>query len=155
MKNVDLFEWSAEIRTLILIVLFALVGGMLFQSYLLFFSVGVSIAALWYLFQLSKLKHSLQDNAEVEATLDTGLLPGLGREIAHLQQSMLEQERYNTQVVSLFRKAFEVFPDAVMILRPDWHIRWCNRAAREMFALDPDSEVFGSLVEEAGHPVLK
>jgi two-component system phosphate regulon sensor histidine kinase PhoR len=154
-NKVDLFEWSAEIRTLLLLVLFTLAGGLLFQSYLIFFSIGVSAVAFWYLFQLWDLKSRLQEDEVVPATKELGLLPGLSRQIASLHQRVQEQERYNAQVVSLFRKAFEAFPDAVMILRPDWHIRWCNRAGREMFDLDLQNEVFGSLVEEVGHPVLK
>jgi two-component system phosphate regulon sensor histidine kinase PhoR len=153
--KLDLSEWSAEIRMTILLVLFTLAGGALFESYLLSFAAGITALVAWYLFQLWSLKRRLQDDAEVEDSLDSGLLPGLSRQIAALQKRVHEQERYNTQVVLLFRKAFEAFPDAVMILRPDWNIRWCNRAGREMFGLDPENEILGSLVDEAGHPVLK
>ncbi len=151
----DLSGWYGEIRILFLLVIFALAGGIFFQSYLLFFAIGVVFIVCWYLFQLWSLRRKLDAGSEVAATQNSGLLSGLSKQIASLQQRVNEQERYNTQVVSLFRKAFEAFPDAVMILRPDWHIRWCNRAGREMFGLDPENESVGSLVEEVGHPVLE
>ncbi len=151
----DLSGWYGEIRILFLLVIFALAGGIFFQSYLLFFAIGVVFIVCWYLFQLWSLRRKLDAGSEVAATQNSGLLSGLSKQIASLQQRVNEQERYNTQVVSLFRKAFEAFPDAVMILRPDWHIRWCNRAGRKMFGLDPENESFGSLVEEVGHPVLE
>lgn len=151
----ELSGWSTEIRNFILLALFTLAGGLLFQTYLLFFAIGVSALVIWYLLQLSSIRSKLQGDVELSATHDSGLLPGLSRQITTLQQRVREQEQYNTQVVSLFRKAFEAFPDAVMILRPNWQIRWCNRAGREMFGLDPESEIIGSLVDETGHPVLQ
>jgi two-component system phosphate regulon sensor histidine kinase PhoR len=154
MDKVELSEWSSEIRNLILLALFTLVGGLLFQSYLLFFAIGAGAALIWYLFQLSSIRAKLRDNIELNVNHDSGLLPDLSRQIVALQQRVHEQERYNTQVVSLFRKAFEAFPDAVMILRPNWQIRWCNRAGREMFGLDLENDAFGSLVDEVGHPIL-
>ncbi len=154
-EEVELSGWSAEIRNLILLALFTLAGELLFQTYLLFFAIGVSALVIWYLLQLSSIRSKLQGDAELSATHGSGLLPGLSRQISTLQQRVREQEQYNTQVVSLFRKAFEAFPDAVMILRPNWQIRWCNRAGREMFGLDPESENIGSLIDETGHPVLQ
>jgi two-component system phosphate regulon sensor histidine kinase PhoR len=154
-KKVDLSEWSAEIRNLFLLAMFTLAGGLLFQAYLLSFAIGVSAALIWYLFQLSSIRANLRDDKELSLTHDSGLVPDLSQQLLALQQRVHEQERYNTQVVSLFRKAFEAFPDAVMILRPDWQIRWCNGAGREMFGLDPENEIVGSLIDEAGHPVLK
>jgi two-component system phosphate regulon sensor histidine kinase PhoR len=148
-------DWSAEIRNLILLTLFTIVGGLLFHSYLLFFAIGVSLALVRYLFQLATIRTKLREDIELSANHDLGILPGLRRHIADLQQRVHEQERYNTQVVSLFRKAFEAFPDAVMILRPNWEIVWCNRAGRDMFGLDQGNDALGSLVDEVGHPVLR
>lgn len=155
MSRPDLYEWFAEIRVIIFLALFALAGGMLFQAYLLSFAVGAVIAIGWYLYRIWGLNRCLAAGEEVAVTEGSGLIAGLARHIADLQRRVQEQERYNSQVVALFRKAFEAFPDAVMLLRPDWRIRWCNRAGREMFALDPDSESFGTLIEEVGHPVLE
>ncbi len=151
----DLSEWYGEIRVLFLIILVALVGGMLFQSYLIFLTAGLVFAMGWYLFQIWKLSRMLATGVGVSASKESGVIPGLARHIADLQQRAHDQERYNTQVVSMFRNAFEAFPDAVMLLWPDWQIRWCNRAGREIFGLDPEDERLGSLVEKAGHPVLE
>lgn len=148
-------DWSAEIRNLILLSLFTIVGGLLFHSYLLFFAIGASLALVWYLFQLATIRTKLREDIELSANHDLGILPGLSRHIADLQQRVHEQERYNTQVVSMFGKAFEAFPDAVMILRPNWQILWCNRAGRDMFGLDQGNDALGSLVDEVGHPVLR
>lgn len=154
-RRVDLSEWFAEISASVLLLLFVVVGGFLFQSYLLFLVIGMAMLVGWYLFQIWSLNRRLLADVGLMVTSKSGLIPGLERSIADLQRRVHEQERYNTQVVSLFRKAFEAFPDAVMILRPDWHIRWCNQAGREMFGLDSESEIFGSLVEQVGHPVLE
>ncbi len=155
MGRIDPSKWYTEIRTISLLALFTLLGGMFFQSHLLFFTIGVVCVALWYLFRIFTLGRKLAAGEEVPVIRASGLIEGIGRSIADLQHRVREQERYNTQMVSLFRKAFEAFPDAVMLLRPDWSIRWCNRTGREMFGLDPESENFGSLVEEVGHPVLE
>ncbi len=153
--GLDLSKWYSEIRNVILLVLFSLAGGVWFQSYLLFFVIGLAVTFCWYLFQIWDLNRRLAVESEIGTTGRSGLITGLARRISVLQQRAQEQERYNTQVVSLFRKAFEAFPDAVMILRPDWQIRWCNLAGRRMFGLDPENESFGSLIDEVGHPVLE
>jgi len=153
--RVDLSEWFSEISVFILLLLFVVVGGLLFQSYLLFFAVGMAVLTGRYLYQIWDLNRKVASDVGLMRTNGSGLIPTLERTIADLQRRVHEQERYNTQVVSMFRKAFEAFPDAVMILRPDWQICWCNRAGREMFGLDSESELFGSLVEEVGHPVLE
>jgi len=153
--RVDLSEWFAEITASVLLLLFVVVGGVLFQSYMLSLVVGLAMLVGWYLFKIWSLNRRVAASTGLVATSGSGLISTLERGITDLQQRLYEQERYNTQVVSLFRKAFEAFPDAVMILRPDWHIRWCNQASREMFGLDPEGDNFGSLVEQVDHPVLE
>ncbi len=155
MKRIDLSGWDTEIKVLVLLSLFTLFGGMSFHSYLLFLVVGVVCVALWYLFWVWRLGRGMAAGEEVAVPQGSGLIQVVGRGIADLQHRVREQERYNTQVVSLFRKAFEAFPDAVMLLRPDWSIRWCNRTGRDMFGLDQEGEGFGSLLQEVGHPVLE
>ncbi len=153
--RVDFSEWFAEITASVLLLLFVVVGGLLFQSYMLSLVIGLAILVGWYLFKVWSLTRRLAASTSLVKSNGSGLISTLERGIANLQQRLYEQERYNTQVVSLFRKAFEAFPDAVMILRPDWHIRWCNQAGREMFGLESQGEEFGSLVELVGHPVLE
>ncbi len=151
----NLSEWNAEIRAIFILVLIALVGGIFFHSFLLFFSIGLMAIMAWYLSRLLRISRILAAGGSLSVNKHAGLLQRLSRQISNLQQRADEQERYNTRVVSMFRKAFEAFPDAVMILRPNWQIRWCNRTSREMFGLDSDAEISSSLVDEVGHPVLE
>jgi two-component system, OmpR family, phosphate regulon sensor histidine kinase PhoR len=150
----DLSQWDTELRTLVLLVLVSLAGGILFHSYLLAFSIGLLVITLWYLSRLLRMSRILAAGGSLSLDKHSGLLQRLSLQISNLQRKVDEQERYNTRVVSLFRKAFEVFPDAVMILRSNWQIQWCNETGKQMFGLESETERYGSLVDEVGHPVL-
>ena len=154
-KQVDLSQWNAELRALGVLILATLAGGIFFQLYFLFFTVSLIVIMIWYLYRLLRISRMLAAGGSVSVNKYPGLLQKFSRQISNLQLRADQQERYNTQVVSLFRKAFEVFPDAVMILRPNWQIQWCNQMSKQMFGLDPKAERFDSLVDEVGHPVLE
>ncbi len=148
-------QWDAELRALGLLVLITLAGGLLFDSYLVAFIFAVLVITFWYLSRLLRMSRVLEAGGSLPAGTHHGLLQRLTVQITNLQQKADELERYNTRVVSLFRQAFEVFPDAVMILKPDWQIQWCNETGKQMFGLKPVNERYGSLLDEVGHPVLQ
>ncbi len=155
MDRLGLAQWSAEIRLLILLALFTLAGGILFQSHLLFFSVGTLAILAWYLSSLLRMSRILSADGALPKVKHTGVLQRLSTQILALQQRVERQEKYNSQVVSLFRKAFELFPDTVMILDAKWCIQWCNHTGKQMFGLNDKAVNGNSLVEEVGHPVLE
>lgn len=151
----NLSQWDTELRAFGLLALVTLAGGLLFNAYLVPFSIGTLVISLWYLSRMLRMSRMLEAGGSLPSGKHTGLLQRLSVQISNLQRRSDELERYNTRVVSLFRNAFEVFPDAVMILKSDWKIRWCNETGKHMFGLESENEHYGSLVKEVGHPVLQ
>jgi two-component system, OmpR family, phosphate regulon sensor histidine kinase PhoR len=154
-RRIELSQWGTEVRALILLALFTLGGGLWSGSYLSFFTLGILVALAWYLYWSVRLRRLLAAGTLPPGPKAGGLMQGLLQRVSDLQQRVEQQERYNTQVVSLFRRAFEQFPDAVLILGKGWQIQWCNNSGRQMLGLDPDVARHGSLVELVGHPVLE
>lgn len=150
-----LARWDAELRALGLLLALTLAGGILWHSYLLAFSAGLLVITLWYLSRILRMNRVLAAGGSLSLGQHPGLLYRLASQISDLQRRADELDRYNTRVVSLFRQAFEVFPDAVMILRSNWQIRWCNETGKQMLGLKSESEHYGSLLAEVRHPVLQ
>jgi len=147
-------ELKTEFLFISVIILFSLIGHILFDFFFIFLSLAVSLYLSWHLYQLYNLYKIVVLNKPVSTSIPIGLWGQIYQEIISQQNHWLENRKKTQKVVSRFQHAFKNFPDAVLILNQLWEVKWYNSASKNI--LNKDSGINGRLINHLiAHPVLE
>ncbi len=147
-------DWKTEATCLSAIALLALVTGMVISNIALALAAGALVFLGWHFYQLIRLFLRLSRRQRLQPPFPGGLWNSIYEHIRRLQTAAHERKRRLSLLYSRFRAAAAALPDAVIILREQGEIEWCNPAARTLLGLPWPGSADRPLTTLIRQPVL-
>jgi two-component system phosphate regulon sensor histidine kinase PhoR len=111
----------------------ALIGA-LFDLTFLFLFIASSAFFLWYLSQISKLQHWM-NNPKKEIPEATGIWGEIFNHIYQLQKRNKKQKKKLAAALTRFQQVAAALPDGAVILQGDNIIEWSNESAKRVLGI--------------------
>jgi two-component system phosphate regulon sensor histidine kinase PhoR len=144
--------WTAELRRLFLLLLFALVAGMPLEHPGAFVLVALGLYLSWHLRNLYRLYSWLQDGHRFHPPEASGIWGEVFHLLYRLQLRNRKRKRRLTGLIKRFQEATAAMPDATVILDADGTIEWFNGAAQSLLGLQPGRDVGQRILNLIRHP---
>jgi two-component system phosphate regulon sensor histidine kinase PhoR len=154
-----LHPWLASLgRTLGIILIFALIGwvdGHIVLSLL----VATSGCLIWHLYHLYRLDHWLHNGSPFRPpTAQPFQSEGIWKEVYgqcfRLRRRSRKRKRKVRRVIRQFRSAAAALPDAIVVLRDDDTVLWCNEVAQNTLGLRSPQDIGLQLTTLVRHPTF-
>lgn len=151
--------WLASLgRTLGLILIFALIGwvdGHLTLALL----IATSCCLVWHLYHLYRLDQWLRNGSPFRTpTAQPFQSEGVWKEIYNqcfrLRRRSRKRKRKVRRVIRQFRSAAAALPDAIVVLRDDDTVLWCNQVAQNTLGLRSPQDIGLQLTTLVRHPTF-
>jgi two-component system phosphate regulon sensor histidine kinase PhoR len=151
--------WLASLgRTLGLILIFALIGwvdGHIVVALL----IATTGCLVWHLYHLYRLDHWLRNGSPFRPpTAHPFQSEGIWKEIYgqcfRLRRRSRKRKRKVRRVIRQFRSAAAALPDAIVVLREDDTVLWCNEVAQNTLGLRSPQDVGLQLTTLVRHPIF-
>ncbi len=133
--------WSAELRRLLLLLLFALLLGLPFGQVELFLLFTLAGYLGWHLRNLHRLYAWLQDGHSFHPPEASGIWGDVFNLIYRSQLRNRKRKKRLTGLIKRFQEATAAMPDATVILDAEGGIEWFNGAAQPLLGLQPGRDV--------------
>ncbi|MBS1270277.1 MAG: Phosphate regulon sensor protein PhoR [Gammaproteobacteria bacterium] len=111
------------------------IGGLIFESPLLFLLAGVAVYAVWHLYNLVRIVRILDSGGKLKPPFPPGLWGGLYERVRTLEKRSKKRKRRIATFLDRFRESAAAFPDAAIITGKEGNIEWCNAAAGDLLGL--------------------
>ena len=109
--------------------------GLISDSLLLSLLILAIALLLWHYHHLFLMNRWLVRDRKLSPPVSDGIWGQLFDGIYYLQRRDRRKRRELRNVVRRFRDGAEALPEAVVVLRSDWSIMWCNKLAQVLVGL--------------------
>lgn len=147
--------WSAELRRLSILLLFAVILGLLSGQVVLFLLLVVSGYLGWHLQHLYRLYAWLQNGRSFTPPEASGIWGDVFNLIYRSQLRHRKRKKRLTGLIKRFQEATAAMPDATVILDADGVIEWFNGAAQPLLGLQPGRDVGQRLLNLIRNPEFR
>lgn len=132
--------WQKELITGLLLFLAVLVvGGMtgLFMPLALLLTLGMLMRQL---LQISRFEKWIRTGGRTQYPKTTGVWEEIYYHVYRIKKNEKKRKKKLSKMVDQFRQSTEALPDAAVVLGSSDEIEWANKAAREVFGLQPSDK---------------
>ncbi|MDD5320632.1 MAG: phosphate regulon sensor histidine kinase PhoR [Methylococcales bacterium] len=132
--------WQKEINTVILLLLAtAIVGGItgLFLPLLFLLMLGL---LMYQIAQISRFEKWISTGGRGKYPKTTGIWEEIYFHVYRIKKNEKRRKKKLGKMIDQFRQSTEALPDAAVVLGMDDEIEWANKAAREVFGLQPSDK---------------
>ncbi len=132
--------WQKElIIGLLLFLAVSIVGGMtgLFMPLALLLTLGMLMRQL---FQISRFEKWIRTGGRAKYPKTTGIWEEIYYHVYRIKKNEKKRKKKLGKMVDQFRQSTEALPDAAVVLGVNDEIEWANKAAREVFGLQPSDK---------------
>ncbi|NIR30513.1 MAG: phosphate regulon sensor histidine kinase PhoR [Gammaproteobacteria bacterium] len=127
--------WLRELRTLLLGGGAAALAGLLVGHVLAFVLAACFFYLLVHLYYLYCLERWLRDRKGSELPNGRGAWRHVFAELHRLRRKSRRRKQHLEAFIDRFLEASNAMPDAVVVLRPDGTLEWCNQTATTLLGL--------------------
>ena len=126
--------WWREVNQVLLLYLFAFLGGWVLDDYLYPLLLASGLLAVYWLYQLRRVarwtRHPERDPPEA-----SGIWGDFFDSIYHLQRHDREQRDRLRSAVSYLRDSLAALKDGAVLIDSNGNIEWCNAASGDLLGL--------------------
>jgi len=127
--------WPMVYVRVALALLALLLLGLLTGWWLLVFFLGAVAALAWDWFNLRKLEYWLRVTRKLDPPKSAGLWGEIFDGLHRMRKRSRDRDQRRRTLVRTYRDSIKAMPDATVVLSGDYHVEWCNQAARDLLGL--------------------
>lgn len=143
-----------EFWRLLLLVVVVLVCTALFGNFFTWFAIAVAIYLAWYLRQLVRLLEWLERRLTGDAPKSSGIWEDVFMRLYRFRLRNKRRHKRLVKRISRFQEAAQAMPNAIVVLKNDTTIEWCNSAATKMLGIHTSHDLGQRLLNLVRHPQL-
>ena len=127
--------WPAFVVRTLLAMLAVILLGWFTGRWLLMFLLGALAAVAWNLVNLRWLEHWLRLGRKLEPPQSVGLWGAIFDGLHRMRKRARDRDKQRRKLVRNYRDSVRAMPDATVVMDLEYHVEWCNQAARELLGL--------------------
>ncbi|MCK9397779.1 MAG: phosphate regulon sensor histidine kinase PhoR [Methylobacter sp.] len=132
--------WQKELITgLLLFLTVLIVGAMtgLLMPLTLLLTLGILMRQL---LQINRFEKWIRAGGRAKYPKTSGIWEEIYYHVYRIKKNEKKRKKKLSRMVDQFRQSTEALPDAAVVLGPNDEIEWANKAAREVFGLQPSDK---------------
>ena len=127
-------RWGVEVLRLLVVLSLSLWAGF-WLGFLLAFLIGISLYAVWHLYQLFRLERWLHSNRGQKLLSASGIWAQIFEQISLIRLRNRRRKKRLARISKKFNAAIGVMPDPTLILNSNFEVEWCNNSSKQLLGI--------------------